>query len=110
MREGQFEYIHEFRERIKEILWLQRKHHEIIDNNPNPTIQQAPKRERKEYLYYTTEWEAKDRLGNLIKCSHENEAKYTQQTNHIKTKYNSNTREEEAYYEKGSPRDVYTIP
>jgi hypothetical protein len=32
MREGQYEYIHEFKERIEEILWLQRKHHEIIDN------------------------------------------------------------------------------
>jgi hypothetical protein len=41
MREGQFEYIHEFKERIDEILWLQRKHHDIIDKNPNPTIQQT---------------------------------------------------------------------
>ena len=32
MREGQFEYIHEFKERIDEILWLQKKHHEIIDS------------------------------------------------------------------------------
>ena len=71
---------------------------------------ESPKRERKEYLYYTTEWEAKDRLGNPIKCSHENEGKYTQQTKYIKTKYNSSTKEEEAYYEKGVPRDVYTIP
>jgi hypothetical protein len=41
MREGQFEFIHEFKERINEILWLQRKHHDIIDNNPNPSIQQT---------------------------------------------------------------------
>jgi hypothetical protein len=41
MREGQYEYIHEFKERIDEILWLQKKHHDIIDNNPNPTIQQT---------------------------------------------------------------------
>ena len=33
MREGQYEYIHEFKERINEILWLQRKHHEIIDSD-----------------------------------------------------------------------------
>ena len=26
MREGQFEYIHEFKERIDEILWFQKKH------------------------------------------------------------------------------------
>ena len=32
MREGQYEYIHQFKERIDEILWLQKKHHEIIDN------------------------------------------------------------------------------
>jgi hypothetical protein len=71
---------------------------------------ESPKRERKEYLTFTTEWEAKDRLGNTLRCSHENEGKYTQQTKQIKTKYNSNSREEEAYYEKGVPRDVYTIP
>ena len=37
MREGQFEYIHEFKERIDEILWLQKKHHEIIDSPSEPT-------------------------------------------------------------------------
>jgi len=37
MREGQFEYIHEFKERIDEILWLQRKHHEIIDSDKEST-------------------------------------------------------------------------
>ena len=41
MRQGQFEYIHEFKERIDEILWLQRKHHDIIDNNSNPSVQQT---------------------------------------------------------------------
>jgi hypothetical protein len=46
----------------------------------------SPKRERKEYLYYTVQLEAKDRLGNIIRCSHENEGKYSQQTKHIKTK------------------------
>jgi len=33
-----------------------------------------------------------------------------QQIKNIVTKYNSQTNEEEAHYEKGSPRDVYTIP
>ena len=28
-------------ERIDEILWLQKKHHDIIDNNPNPPVQQT---------------------------------------------------------------------
>src|SRR5437867_6161228 len=34
LREGEYEYIHEFKERINEIMWLQKKHHEIIDS-PN---------------------------------------------------------------------------
>lgn len=41
MQQGQYEYIHEFKERINEILWLQKKHHDIIDNNPNPAVQQT---------------------------------------------------------------------
>ena len=42
MREGQYEYIHEFKERINEILFLQKKHHQIIDNNEDhPQIQQT---------------------------------------------------------------------
>jgi hypothetical protein len=42
LREGEYEYIHEFKDRINEIIWLQRKHHEIIEKNVNlPQIQQA---------------------------------------------------------------------
>jgi outer membrane protein assembly factor BamA len=42
MREGQYEYIHEFKERIDEILWLQRKHHEIMDSEvESKTVKQA---------------------------------------------------------------------
>ena len=42
MREGQYEYIHEFEERINEIVSLQKKHHEIIEKNEhNPQIQQT---------------------------------------------------------------------
>ena len=42
MRNGEFEYVHEFRERVSEIMSLQKKHHEIIDNNEhNPQIQQT---------------------------------------------------------------------
>lgn len=42
LREGNYEYIHEFKERIREIEGLMKKHHEIIDNNPdNPSIQQT---------------------------------------------------------------------
>ena len=61
-------------------------------------------------MYYTIKLEAKDRLGNPIRCSHQNEGKYTQQTKFIKTKYHSGTREEEAYYEKGLPREFYNLP
>ena len=32
MREGEYEYIHEFRERVSEIMSLQRKHYEIIES------------------------------------------------------------------------------
>ena len=35
MREGEYEYIHEFRERINEILDLQKRHYEIADS---PTV------------------------------------------------------------------------
>jgi aromatic ring-opening dioxygenase catalytic subunit (LigB family) len=42
MREGRYEYVHEFRERISEIMSLQQKHHEIIDSNEhNPQVQQT---------------------------------------------------------------------
>jgi hypothetical protein len=42
MRESQYEYIHEFRERINEILALQKRHYEIIDNDREPTpVKQA---------------------------------------------------------------------
>jgi hypothetical protein len=37
MREGEFEYIHEFKERINEILLLQKKHHQslsVLQNKP----------------------------------------------------------------------------
>ena len=38
MREGECEYIHEFKERISEIMSLQKKHHQIIDNNEDHPI------------------------------------------------------------------------
>ncbi len=61
-------------------------------------------------MSYATKWEAKDRLGNPIKCPHEHEGKSTQQTKIIKTRLNSTTIEEEQYYGRGTPRDVYTLP
>ena len=42
LRHDQYAYIHEYKERIDEILSLQQMHHEIIQNNKhNPSIQQT---------------------------------------------------------------------
>ena len=42
MREGEYEYIHEFKERINEIMDLQKKHHKIVDSPIEPTpVKQA---------------------------------------------------------------------
>lgn len=42
LRKDNFEYIHEFRERINEIIDLQKMHHKIIkDNEHNPSIVQT---------------------------------------------------------------------
>jgi hypothetical protein len=37
MRDGEYEYIHEFKERISEIMDLQKMHHAIIDSETEPT-------------------------------------------------------------------------
>ena len=40
LQQGKYEYLHEFKERINEIVWLQKKHNQIINNNQhNPSIQ-----------------------------------------------------------------------
>lgn len=42
LRQGEYEYIHEFKERINEIVDLQKRHYKIIEDNANnPSIQQA---------------------------------------------------------------------
>jgi len=42
LRKSEFEYIFEFKERVNEIVDLQRRHYQIIDDNANnPSIQQA---------------------------------------------------------------------
>jgi hypothetical protein len=42
LRQGEYEYIHEFKERVNEVADLQRRHYKIIDDNANnPGIQQA---------------------------------------------------------------------
>ena len=70
----------------------------------------SPKRESKEMMTYNTEWEAKDWLGNTIRCSHESEGKYTQQTKQIQTRLNPQTGQHIQEYHMGVPREVYTIP
>jgi hypothetical protein len=42
LREGEYEYIHEFKQRINEIIDLQKRHYKIIEDNANnPVIQQS---------------------------------------------------------------------
>ena len=68
----------------------------------------SPKRESKEMMYYNTEWEAKDWLGNTIRCSHEAEGKYTQQTKQIQTRLNPQTGQHIQEYHMGiSKRCLY---
>jgi len=42
LREGKYDYVHEFKERINEVHWLQQQHYKIIKSNENnPRIQQT---------------------------------------------------------------------
>jgi hypothetical protein len=68
----------------------------------------SPKRERKEYMYYTTQWEAKNHKNNTIKYIQEHEGKFIQQTKEIVTKTNPQGEDVDVYV-RGSPRDVYTL-
>lgn len=67
------------------------------------------KGEKKEYLTYTSQWLAKDWLGNIIRCALEHEGKYMQQTKNTVTKFNPETGEEIVQYMKGVPREMFTI-
>ena len=49
-------------------------------------------------------------LGNTIRCTHEAEGKYTQQTKEIVTRLNRETGEHMQDYHMGTPRITYTIP
>ena len=69
----------------------------------------SPKRERKEYMYYTTQWQAKNHKNNTIKYILEHEGRYTQQTKEIVTKTNAKGEDVDVYV-KGTAREVYTIP
>ena len=74
-----------------------------------PLIGIVQSENEKRYMYYTTQWEAKDHLNNTIKCPHEAEGRYMQQTKETKTKLNPNG-EELVQYIRGPAREVYTIP
>jgi len=39
LRQGEYEYLHQFKERINEIMDLQRKAYQVYDNTSNPAIQ-----------------------------------------------------------------------
>ena len=65
---------------------------------------ESPKRERRKMMYFTTQWEAKDPLGNTIRCTHESEGKYIQQTKEIKTRLNPKTGEHIQEYHRGAPK------
>ena len=41
LRQGEYEYLHEFKERINEVADLQRRHHEILDSEVPTTVKQA---------------------------------------------------------------------
>ena len=42
LKQGEYEYIHEFKERINEIVDLQKRHYKIIEDNANnPSVQQT---------------------------------------------------------------------
>jgi hypothetical protein len=72
----------------------------------------SPKRERKEFMYYLTQWESKDHLGNTIRSNEHIEGRYTMQTKEIRTRLdpNSKTGDSIQEYHRGVAREVYTIP
>jgi hypothetical protein len=70
----------------------------------------SPKRERKEYFYYTTEWEAKNYKNNVIRYTTEAEGKHVEQTKQIDTRRDQKTGEDVDVYERGTAREYYTIP
>ena len=70
----------------------------------------SPKRERKEYMYFTLQLEAKNFKNNTIKYILENEGKFIEQQKEIQTKRDQKTGEDVDVYVRTTPRDVYTIP
>ena len=89
MREGQYEYIHEFKERISEIMDLQKMHHKIIDSDKEPTtVKQASMAELHRLNVTLSNYfpVAPDIIGHTISTPSTTEAKATAaatERNHI---------------------------
>lgn len=85
MQQGHFEYIHEFKERIDEIIWLQKKHHSIIDSTENPTIQQTSLAELHRLNITLSNYfdVAPDIIGHTISTTPESETESTTARNNI---------------------------
>ncbi len=69
----------------------------------------SPTHQKKEYMTYTCDCEAKDWLGNTIRYLHEFEGKWTEQTKQIQTTLNPQTGEHIQQYHKSAPRTSYNI-
>ena len=86
MREGQYEYIHEFKERISEILGLQKKHHAIIDSDKEPTsVKQTSMAELHRLNITLSNYfdVAPDIIGHTIPAPSEAKAIQPENKNHI---------------------------
>jgi hypothetical protein len=86
MREGQYEYIHEFKERISEIVDLQRRHHTILDSDTEPTtVKQASMAELHRLNITLSNYfdVAPDIIGHTISTPSTTEAKATPERDHI---------------------------
>jgi hypothetical protein len=71
----------------------------------------SDRRESKQYLIWESNWYAKNWLDNELRVTSHIEGKYWQQTKKLVIKIpDVHTGRVEAYYEKGVPREVHTIP
>jgi hypothetical protein len=86
MREGQYEYIHEFKERISEIIDLQKRHHAILDSDKEPTtVKQASMAELHRLNITLSNYfdVAPDIIGHTLPAPSETKATALPERNHI---------------------------
>jgi hypothetical protein len=69
----------------------------------------SPKRERKEYMYFTLQLEAKNFKNNTIRYTLEAQSKYVEQTKQIETRRDQKTGEDVDVYVRGTPRECYSM-